>query len=479
MVTEHVPTVAIIGAGASGVLVALGILASPGSMPVRLIVFERTGKVAGGVAFSTSNNSHVLNVPASSMSAFSEDPEHFARWLDRQGHIGRWDDYVPRQLYRRYLGDTLRALAHSPTGGDVLEVRQDDVVDIEPVGSGGRVGPAQSEPVIADAVVLALGIVLPRFPEGLIRAGAEARCLSNPWEAEEFAAIEPSATVTLIGSGLSAIDVLLALHENGHQGPVHAVSRHGLVPQVHVAATSRRSGTEALSRDVNGRGARALLQQVRTAVDEAERQGGDWREVVDLLRPRAQELWMGLGPVEQLRFKRHLERFWNVHRHRMAPEVAARVELLSDRGLFHVHRGQVLAAEPSRSTLRLAIRALPSGHVHRWSTGWLVNCSGPDPNVFRDDQVLANRLRSRGLARPGPLGVGLDTDLAGRVVGASGEAADWLWAIGSLRQGQLLESTAVPEIRLQARDVAVQVREKLWDNNGRGIFGREHMAVNY
>ena len=92
------------------------------------------------------------------------------------------------------------------------------MVDIELTATGAHVRPARSQPVGADAVVLAMGVVPSRFPHGLIGPGAEDRCLANPWNAAGLARIEPSATVTLVGTGLSAVDVLLALQENGHRG---------------------------------------------------------------------------------------------------------------------------------------------------------------------------------------------------------------------------------------------------------------------
>ena len=252
--------------------------------------------MGGGVAFSTPYKSHLLNVPASGMSAFADDPEHFARWLDRRGHAGGRDDFVPRQFYRHYLRDTLRAQACSSAGRHVLEVREDDVVDVEPIATGARVRAARSEPVDADAVVLAVGIIPPRFPDGVIGPGAEDRCLANPWDPGALAGVEPSATVTLLGTGLSALDVLLALQENGHHGPVHAVSRHGLLPHAHAARTRPAAGIAERCQELNGTRARNLLRQVREIVAEAEAQGCDWRDVVDLLRPRAQELWMALAP---------------------------------------------------------------------------------------------------------------------------------------------------------------------------------------
>lgn len=459
-------------------LAALHLLASGAPAVGQLVLFERTGKLGGGQAFATSHESHVLNVPASSMSALPGDPGHFVRWLEGRGRREASDKFVPRQLYRQYLRDTLWAHARSTLGEDGLEVREDDVVDVVPTATGGLVVPARGEPVEAEAIVLALGILPPRFPDGLVPEEAESRCVTNPWPDSAVAGIDPAATVTFMGTGLTAIDVLLALEENGHKGPVHAVSRHGLLPRVHFPHPDHERDLADLSRMVGHPSARALLGQVRRVVAEAEVRGGDWQEAIDLLRPRAQELWMGMPAPEQSRFKRHLERFWSVHRHRMAPQVGERVERLREAGLFSVHRGRLVAVEPGVSSLGVVVRTAKSGPVHRWSTDWLVNCSGPDPNVFRGDQVLLNRLRARGLAGPGPFGMGVGTSLSGEVLGASGRPVGWLWALGSLRQGQLLESTAVPEIRCQAQHLALDIAERLSTRDqGEEVLEREPVAL--
>jgi uncharacterized NAD(P)/FAD-binding protein YdhS len=439
------------------VLVAAHLLSRLEFAPLRLVLFERTGKLGAGAAFSTEYDSHLLNVTAGSMSAFADDPEQFVRWLNSKGRPGAADDFVPRKLYRAYLRDVLWSRANSNMSGHVLEVRQDAVVDISATASGADVQAANSEMVRAEAVVLAPGIVPPRFPSGLIASGTEARCVPDPWNATALTHIEPNASVTIMGTGLSAIDVLLALQENGHRGPVHAISRHGLLPKVHARRPEPASDVAESCERVGDARARGLLHQVRAAVAQVEAQGGHWQGVVDLLRPRAAELWMGLPLAEQARFKRHLERVWSTHRHRMAPQVGDEVERLLEAGLFHVHSGQIVAVEKSGSSLSLAVKSRSADHLYHWATDWLVNCTGPDTNLFRDDQVLMNRLRSRRLAGPGPLAMGVGTDVNGHVLDASGEPLDWLWAVGSLRQGQLFESTAVPEIRGQAQTVAGQV----------------------
>ena len=461
-------------------LVAAHLLSLPELAPLRLVVFERTGKLGAGAAFSTEYDSHLLNVTAGSMSAFADDPEQFVRWLNSKGHPGAADEFVPRKLYRAYLRDVLWSRANSNMSGHVLEVRQDAVVDIAATASGAHVLPAHSEMVRAEAVVLAPGIVSPRFPSGLIANGAEGRCVTDPWNATALTSIDRNASVTIMGTGLSAIDVLLALQENGHRGPVHAISRHGLLPRVHARRPEPAPDVAESCERVSDARARGLLRQVRAAVAEVEARGGHWEDVVDLLRPRAPELWMGLPLVEQARFKRHLERVWSTHRHRMAPQVGDEVERLLEAGLFHVHSGQIVAVEKSGSSLSLAVRSRSVDHLYHWATDWLVNCTGPETNLFRDDQVLMNRLRSRRLAGPGPLAIGVGTDAIGHVVDGSGQPLDWLWAIGSLRQGQLLESTAVPEIRGQAQDIADQVlRHIRGGGQYEAFFQDEQLASNY
>jgi uncharacterized NAD(P)/FAD-binding protein YdhS len=230
---------------------------------------------------------------------------------------------------------------------------------------------------------------------------------------------------------------------------------------------------ERLCRDLEGGEVRSLLHQVRQMMQApeaggaeaggAEAGGADWRDLVDALRPEVPRLWSRLSGDEQLRFRRHLERLWNVYRHRMAPPVAQAVDELQSSGIFFVHAGEVDAVEDVGPALHLQVKLRARARPYAWRTDWLVNCTGPDPHLFERGQPLMDALLARGLARPGPIGMGLGTDERGRVLDAQGQPSPWLWAVGPLRQGQLLESTAVPEIRVQARDIALDIDRSLVD----------------
>ncbi len=373
------------------------------------MLVERAGRVAEGIAYSTTSKRHLLNVPARSMSAFQDDPGHFVRWLAGRGLPGAADEFMPRALYGRYLRETLWPQGEdgaSPRLGTVLA----DVVDVTSGPQGHELVLDTGHTIAAKAVVLSTGTLMRQFPASLCGATSHPRCIANPWAHDALAGIPPSATVTLLGSGLTAIDVLLALQESGHRGPVHAISRHGLLPRAHKAAAPGSGPWERLCRDLEGSEVRSLLHQVRQIVAApqpngaeaggAEAGGADWRDMVDALRPEIPRLWSRLSGEEQLRFRRHLERFWNVYRHRMAPPVAQAVDELQSSGIFFVHAGAVDAVEEVGATLHLQVKLRARPRPYAWRTDWLVNCTGPDPHLFERGQPLMDALLTRGLAGP-------------------------------------------------------------------------------
>ena len=454
--------IAIVGGGASGALVAAHLLRRPSS-PFHIVLVERAGRVGEGIAYSTSSKCHLLNVPARSMSAFEDDPGHFVRWLASRGLPAAADDFVPRTFYGRYLRETLWPRVADGTPSPTLGTVFAGVVDLSSGPQGPELVLDNGHTIAAKVVVLSTGMLMRQFPASLSGATTHPRCITDPWAHGALAGIPPSATVTLLGSGLTAIDVLLALQESGHRGPVHAISRHGLLPRAHRTAPQGREVLEPPCRDLEGSEVRSLLHQARQMMKGAGAGGADWRDLVDALRPEVPRLWSGLSGDEQLRFRRHLERLWNVYRHRMAPPVAQAVDELQNSGIFFVHAGEVDAVEDVGAALHLQVKLRARARPYAWKTDWLVNCTGPGPHIFERGQPLMDALLARGLVRPGPIGMGVGTDERGRVLDAQGQPSPWLWAVGPLRQGQLLESTAVPEIRVQARDIALDINRSLVD----------------
>lgn len=447
-------TIAIVGAGFTGAMVAVNLLRFA-KVATHILLIERCGRFSAGVAYGTGLDAHLLNVPAGRMSAFPDDPDHFRRWASARDSTVSGGTFVPRRLYGEYLADLL----------DVTETASDhgklERITAEACGlqreTDGRWGVKLSNGVVleADAVVLSIGNYEPANPpvadpqfyesDGYVR---------DPW-ARDALNVEPDAPVLLLGTGLTMLDIAIALKSRGHRGLVHAVSRRGLLPQPH-----RESAIAPLHHDRPAdidsweKSASGLLRALRREVEQAATTGVDWREVVTSIRHDTPALWQNLPNAERRRFLRHLRSFWETHRHRSAPATTARIDALRAAGQLQVHTARVHGYKFQNSNILVTLQ--PRGRVEPLTimVQRVINCTGPDTNLARVRDPLIQDLRAQALIRPDELGLGLDTDPTGALVNLSGTANTNLYLVGPLRKGQLWENTAVPELRVEAMKMA-------------------------
>jgi uncharacterized NAD(P)/FAD-binding protein YdhS len=440
--------VAIVGGGASGTLLAIQLLRRAPSN-CRLLLVDRNGDFARGIAYRTEESSHLLNVAAARMSALPDDEGHFLDWLrKREAGVGP-DTYAVRRLYGDYLHELLEASVENAAAGVRLERRQAEVRDIEEARGGVQLRFDSGEEVLARHLVLALGNAPPSpLP---VSEGAAPRVWQTPW-ATSPAWPPLRASVLLVGSGLTAIDWVLALSAHGHQGPLHILSRHGLLPTAHHAVSPKPLELTGLPRGK----LRPLVRAVRAAAAQGL---GDWRSAVDALRPMTQDLWLSLGDAERRRFSRHVRTHWEAHRHRLAPAVGALVSALRAAGQLHVHAGRLLGLCATESGLEARFQPRGTKREERLAVELAINCTGPAGHSVNADALVSTLLR-KGLARPGPLGLGLASDARGALLDGRGQASTRVWTLGPVRRGDAWESTAVPDIRLQAAALAEHLAPK-------------------
>lgn len=441
--------VAVIGSGFSGTMVAIHLAGwLPPDQPILLC--ER-GAFARGTAYATPNPDHLLNVRAGNMSAFPRQADHFERWLatappDYAGQSVQTEAgvFASRGLYGRYLFSLLnRAVAGNR---DRVRPMHAEVQDIAPDGDGYRLLCADGAAHRVSAVVLAIGNV-PATPAD------SPLCRNNPWSPDALAGLQPDRPVLIVGSGLTMVDLALELHGAGFTGPVVAVSRRGLLPRRHAATT--RWPTPSFSAAERASLPR-LLARARRELREAEALGVGWRSVIDSLRPVTTELWRGLPEAERARFLRHLRPFWDVHRHRLAPPVADRLEAMLDSGFLTVRRGRIAGIRYGEDAAEVTIRARGASATETLSAQRVINATGMQSASCADSTLIGNLCR-RGLARLDPLGMGLEVADSLQALGESGRPQRNLWALGPIVRGVFWECVAVPDIRTQAERVARQV----------------------
>ncbi|KTT69235.1 FAD/NAD(P)-binding protein [Sphingomonas endophytica] len=437
--------VAIVGGGFSGALLAINLLRHDG--PRATLIERRAAQLGRGVAYSAAHEEHLLNVRAGNMSALPDDADHFVRWLTRNA-LGDRTTFVPRRVYGRYLREMLEdAAATHPHRLTLIEdeVRAATRDGALTLGGGGRLA--------ADAVVLALGNLPPHTPPGLAPATLPPGVYrGDPWAGDIAEGLTDEDIVVLVGSGLTAVDAALLLDSSGFGGRILAVSRRGLAPRRHADGPARPGLSERPAATLS-----ALLRHVRTRADTI-----GWRAAVDELRPVTQMMWGAADATTRARFLRHLRPWWDVHRHRLAPAIADRIDALTASGRLEIAAGKLIAAHADGTHTLLDWRPRDGTQPRRTRAARIVNCTGPQGDLLRSTEPLIRQLLADRLIRPDDLRIGLDVDAQSRVVAADGHVIDTLYCIGPMTRGGLWEVVAVPDIRQQNFTLARRLANAQW-----------------
>jgi uncharacterized NAD(P)/FAD-binding protein YdhS len=445
--------VAIVGAGFSGSLLALHLLES-GPDDLTIFLIERAPGFGRGLAYGTRDPHHLLNVRVGNMSAFPDRPRHLEQWLASWGDeaLAHPAAFITRRAYGDYLGSLLRAAVSRPNGAERLLLIHDEVVGLKPSARGLRLTLAMGTEFDVDAAALAVGNLPSAPPAGLDLSDLpEDLYAPDPWAETALEGLSTTAPVLLLGTGLTMVDIALSLKARGHEGTLFGLSRRGLTPRRHgglapVAYEAPRIPAVTLSRLLGWQRERA-----RTL---------GWREAIDALRPAAQALWRGATLTERRRFLRHLRPWWEVHRHRMAPAVADRIEALRAAGQLVTAAGRMVSARQRGVGIEVVWRPRGPDHDQVGGFGRIINCTGPggEPSLAGP---LIRDLITIGLGRADPLRAGLEVDDACRLIGADGAVNPRLYAAGPITKGSFWEVSAVPDIRNQVVEVVARILAEL------------------
>jgi uncharacterized NAD(P)/FAD-binding protein YdhS len=433
-------TIAIIGGGAAGTLAAIHLARRRAAREIVLI--EGSHAIGDGVAYSTRDELHLLNVPASRMSAHGDDPGDFALWLEQSGVRNAGPElFAPRHHFGEYLRETLERVAARRSGSVHVEIVHGLAVAGRATAAGVEIALADGSTLDARRVVLAIGQQQSRWPwPNAPRLAESERYVPDPWAPGALDHIREGDRVALAGTGLTMADVAITLAARGVQ--LEAISRRGLLPLPHAPKPASDQIRDWLPRErlVD------LLRDVRNEATTAD----TWQTIVDSVRPHAQDLWRLSSFEAQSQFLRHVRRHWEVHRHRMAPAVAAELSGLIARGQLKVRSSSILGVVETADGVEIALRPRPPEQPGAISADYLINCTGPMDRIDLDPQPFLASLFQQGLVQPDPHGLGLAVTESGELIGTPGS----LFALGGLRRGTLWETTAIAEIRAQAEALA-------------------------
>ena len=417
-----------------------------------MALVERGDHPGLGVAYSTRCRGHLLNVRASDMTALADEPDHFVEWLARDGGDLGPTDFVPRADYGRYLQDLLAASVKRSEGR--LRLVTGNVTAVHDRPDGVVLDVSGHAPLSARRAVLATGHRPPSSDSGAYRG--------NPWREDSIAGLAPDASVLLIGTSLTMIDVLISLLEHGHKGPIVALSRRGLVPHRHPPApvpSPKLDTGDLYSGSLSQRMAR-FRGRVRAGVA--------WPGLMQLLRPHNNDLWHGLDLDQRRRFLRHLRPWWDIHRHRVAPQIGAQIDDAKARGQLSIVSGRIEIGHTTDDEVDVTIVRRGSTDREGRRFDRVVDCRGPRNEV--DVHVpLHAQLVKDGLLRPDPLNQGLDVAEDEALISRDGTPSKHLFVLGPPTRGRYTEIVAIPDIRIQVAAVADQLIAQLREPSGLAV----------
>jgi len=448
--------VAIVGGGATGVLAAAHLVRRLGAAAADVVVIDpgESGSLGRGVAYATDDPRHLLNVRVANMGAFADQPDHLYAWLRRRGgeDCPTPFSFISRATYGDYLADLAREML---AAGRARHARA-TCLDIDERAEGVRLGLSTGESIDADLVILATG-----HDAKLTLAGVPAE---QPWSEGALAGLGADAPILIVGCGLTMVDMALSLDRRGRHGPITAVSRRGLLPSAHRPASPRNV---PIGEVPLGAALSAQLAWLRRMATRFTAEGADWRAAVDALRPHTQRLWRAMSVEQRRRFLRHARVYWDIHRHRMAPEIEAALRALIDSGRLEIVAGRIVAARRIDGQIAVDILRRGGGAIVTQRFARIIDCTGLSESPLQSANPLLRALLERGAARQDALGIGFDVAEDLGVVGADGRASRRIKAIGPLARAAFWECIAIPDIRLQCAQLADALAAEIGDDGAR------------
>jgi uncharacterized NAD(P)/FAD-binding protein YdhS len=455
--------IGIIGGGFAGTMTAIQLI-EKASAPCEIIVINKTETFNKGIAYHPYSNKHLLNVIAQKMSAFPDKPTHFLDWVMSLKFFKEKDpklvanSFLPRQLYGDYLQDVWEAAINlAATKQLKLTVIEGFAVDLEV--SEKTVSILLENEVKLDVryCVIATGNHNPRNPTiKNMEFYKSPNYFQNPWVLESVTNTKENLPVLIIGNGLTMVDTVFGLLENGFKGEIYSISPNGLNILPHSENVLVYSMlVDELDADLS---LYELLKLVNKHIKLAKNFGISAEPIIDSLRPLTQKIWKALSEKEKALFMSRLRHLWGMARHRIPLSSHDKIQQLRMQGELHINSGKIIDFIENNDFIHVEyfdkkLRTLKTLKVSR-----IINCTGPESDLMQLETSFLKNCLLNGVLVQDTLKLGIKTDATTlQLINSEGKNHSNLFTLGSNLKGELWESTAVNELRVQAEKLAENI----------------------
>ncbi|MCJ8510454.1 FAD/NAD(P)-binding protein [Rhizobium lemnae] len=442
---------AIVGGGFTGATLAMLLARRSSGQGGTITVFEPRSTLGTGLAYDTADPNARLNVAAHRIRAVPGNPGAFHAWLKSTGRLEA--DPQSSQggmIYARRsdFGDFMQAQIQPELRAGRIAHVQKNVMSIGRDHGHWCISDSAGQSYEADAVVIATSNPPARLPldrgSDLIRDNFD------------LSGVKPDDRIVIAGTGLTAMEMLETLHARGHRGSITMISRTGLLPRRQPDGDFTGYGDSFFR---NCRTAASLLHAIRGAVDQVTRDGLPWQSVIEALRHQAPSLWQAMSVSERLRVKRHLLRWYEVHRHRMPPMTAEIVQSLQASGQLTILAAQIRDVKAQGGGVILQLSPRGASSPVSIKADHLLVAIGPDHAGILDYHRYLRTLYDAGFIKTDIYGFGIACDARSRAVARDGYPVNDLFIAGALARGTFVELAGVPELASQMERIARQILE--------------------
>jgi uncharacterized NAD(P)/FAD-binding protein YdhS len=455
--------IGIIGGGFCGIMSAIHLIQNSTSTFALFLINNNT-EFGKGIAYNAYSNKLLLNVITSKMSAFPDEPDHFLKWVLEQGEYSNLErellanSFLPRSMYGEYLTSIWeKAKLLAKTKGIEIHTIVDTVNNFNTIQEKCVIYLENEKAIEVDECILATGNLIPRNPEIENPTFFESKnYFQNPWDKNSVINTTNFLPILLIGNGLTMVDTVIGLLENGFKGTIYTISPNGfhILPHRH-GNLKYQQLVEELE---EGFSLRQIVKMVIKHTKRVRKFGISAEPIIDSLRGKSQKIWMQLSRDEKKQFLSKYRHFWGVARHRIPLQIHDKINQLKIDDRLKIKAGKIINLEEKEDIIKVTYFDKLKNETKKMLVSRVINCTGPESDIEKSNSTFLKNCLEKGIICQDEFKLGIEANPTSyQIINNDGKQAQNIYTIGSSLRGKLWESTAVNELRVQAFNLANQI----------------------
>lgn len=463
--------IGIIGGGFCGMMTATRLVESA-AIPLEIYIIEPNPEIGKGIAYQSYSDQHLLNVIASKMSAYEELPNHFLDWVMTKEPYKNEDRellsraFLPRNLYGAYLSTIWKNTIQLAESKEInLQIIQNFVKDIDIKKNNIIIFTDSNQEIAVDYGILATGNLLPRNPK--IKNNnfyAEKNNYhQNPWGLQSVKDSKKEKKILIIGNGLTMVDTVFGLIEQGFSGKIYSLSPNGfhLLPHrgngIVYTKLLEEISEELTLNDL----AKTIIKHIRIV----RKYGLSAEPVIDSLRPITQKLWISFSESQKKNFLSRFRYLWNIARHRIPLHSHDKIQQYRTSGNLQPITGAIVDFNSKGNEIEITYFDKKQKKEQQLLVDRVINCTGPETDFSKlENSFIKNKIQEEFLAQDS-MKLGLKSDFANfNLQNKNCENYPHFFSVGNLMKGELWESTAVGDIRIHPKKISEYILTQILEH---------------